>query len=98
MAQPVGGGVIAAPKPPDYLVPSIVACLCCFWPTGIAAIIFAMQANTAYGQGDISGAQHASRMAKIFMITSVVVGAVFFLIIIILAATGSLVATSYRRY
>lgn len=29
------------PRPTNYLVPAILTCLCCFWPTGICAILAA---------------------------------------------------------
>jgi uncharacterized membrane protein YqaE (UPF0057 family) len=43
--QPVAGVVTVGTRPPDYLIPSILACLCCFWPTGIFAIYYALRVN-----------------------------------------------------
>jgi hypothetical protein len=52
---------------PNYLVQSILVTLCCCLPLGIVAIIFAAQVNSKLTQGDIAGAQEASRKAKMFV-------------------------------
>lgn len=64
------------PMPPTYLIWSVLCTvLCCFIP-GIVAIIFSAQVSSKYYAGDIEGAKKASRMAEIWIIVSVVVGAV----------------------
>ena len=49
------------PRPTNYLIPAIYACLCCFWPTGICAIIAASNANSAADSGDMAYAEEADR-------------------------------------
>jgi hypothetical protein len=50
--------------PPNYLVPSILATLCCCLPAGVAAIVFAAQVNSKWAAGDYAGARRASENAK----------------------------------
>ncbi|KAF1015107.1 MAG: hypothetical protein GAK31_02595 [Stenotrophomonas maltophilia] len=64
---------------PTYMVPSIigtvlsfvVCCLSCFslpaLATGIVAIVFGSKVNTLLAEGDVTGAQAASRTARIWM-------------------------------
>lgn len=59
-ASPVGEQI------PNYLVQSIVVTLCCCFPLGAVAIIFAAQVNSKLAQGDIAGARDASAKAKMF--------------------------------
>lgn len=33
--------VTTVPAPRNWMVPAVLSCLCCFWPTGIFAIMFA---------------------------------------------------------
>ncbi|CAC5385723.1 unnamed protein product [Mytilus coruscus] len=50
VAQPVPSTMIvttAEPRPFNWLIPAILACLCCFWPTGICAIVAACNSNKA---------------------------------------------------
>lgn len=37
---------IGDPPPPDYMIPSILVCLFCFFPSGLVAIYFAHRVNT----------------------------------------------------
>ena len=61
---------------PNYLVQAILVTIFCCLPLGIVAIIFAAQVNGKVAAGDITGAQSASRTARILVIVPVVVGAV----------------------
>ncbi|XP_045202881.1 dispanin subfamily A member 2b-like [Mercenaria mercenaria] len=98
VTQPVIATGPVVSRPPDYLIPSIFACFCCFWPTGLFAIYYSLRASSLAGQGDMSGAQAASNTARTLMIVSIVIGVVWVGIVIILSATGSLATTSYRTY
>ena len=60
--------------PPNYLVWAVLATVLCFWPLGIASIVFSTQVNTKWARGDIQGAQASSRKAKTFAIVTAVVG------------------------
>jgi len=60
VAPPVGEPI------PNYLVQAIITTLCCCLPFGVVAIIFAAQVNSKLAAGDIAGAQHASRQAKMW--------------------------------
>ncbi|XP_060561591.1 proline-rich transmembrane protein 1-like [Ruditapes philippinarum] len=93
--QPVAGVVTVGTRPPDYLIPSILACLCCFWPTGIFAIYYALRTNTLVGEGNQTGAFAAAKTAKTLTIVSVIVGLVWILICIIVTATSGGSRTSY---
>ncbi len=60
--------------PPNYLVHSIFATLCCCLPGGIVAIVFASQVNKKWEEGDSAGARKSSEQAKMWCIISVVAG------------------------
>ncbi|XP_045206914.2 trafficking regulator of GLUT4 1-like [Mercenaria mercenaria] len=73
MTQPVGT-VIIQTRPPDLLLPSIFACFCCFWPSGLFAVFYAIKANTLAGEGKYEEARRMSDIAGILVIISVVLG------------------------
>ncbi|KAJ6653434.1 hypothetical protein lerEdw1_009187 [Lerista edwardsae] len=73
---PTPGIAILEPRRPphDYLPIAILTTICCFWPTGIFAIIKAVQVRTAISQGDIVTAEIASREARNCSFISLAVG------------------------
>lgn len=70
-------------KPPNYLIPAILATLFCFPITGIVAIIYASQSNTKWIAGDIQGALFASQRTKVWLIISLMVGLSFLIVSVI---------------
>ena len=60
--------------PPNYLVWAILATVLCFWPLGIASIVFSTQVNSKWARGDVEGAAASSHKAKTFAIVTAVVG------------------------
>jgi hypothetical protein len=86
-APPSGGysGGPVQPKIPNYLVPSIILTICCCSPFALVGIIFAAQVNSKVANGDIAGAQQASKIAKIFCI----IAAVFVVIGLIMGGINS---------
>lgn len=48
---------------PNYLAPAILATVFCCVPAGVAAIVYAAQANTKAAIGDYDGAKSASSAA-----------------------------------
>lgn len=70
----------AGPKPPNYLVQSILVTLCCCLPFGIVAIIYAAQVDGKYSSGDYQGAVTASNNAKMWSLISLGIGVVVNLI------------------
>jgi hypothetical protein len=85
--------------PPNYLVWAILATVLCFWPLGIAAIVFSTQVNAKWASGDVQGAQASSRKAKTFAIVTAVVGLVaevivfLFLVFFVTAGIGTTATT-----
>ncbi|WP_078657868.1 CD225/dispanin family protein [Streptomyces rimosus] len=77
-----------ARPPQNYLVPAILVTLLCFLPTGIAAIVFATQANAKFNTGDYAGAEQAAGKAKMWTFISLGVGLFVMLIVIISSAAG----------
>lgn len=52
----------------NWLIPAVIATLCCCPPFGIIALIFSAQVNSKLAAGDIAGAQRASSRARIWTI------------------------------
>ena len=88
---PAGGPAVI----PNYLVWAILVTIFCFLPTGIAAIVFASQVGTKLAAGDRAGAIESSNKAKMWCIISAVVGAVFVVIGIAIAASTSTTTTYF---
>jgi hypothetical protein len=88
-------GYPAAPggvKPNNYLAWSIVSVIL-FWPLGIAAIINATKVDPAWQMGNAALAQEHSHKAKMFSIIATIIGAVWFVISLIIGwRLGSLAA------
>ncbi|XP_071657007.1 proline-rich transmembrane protein 1, partial [Patagioenas fasciata] len=70
----VPGGLGERRAPHDYLPIAVLTTLCCFWPTGVVAIVKAVQVRTAVARGDIVSAEIASREARNFSFISLAVG------------------------
>jgi len=51
---------------PNYLWQAIVSTVCCCWPLGIPAIVYAAQVNGKVVQGDLAGARQSSRNARLW--------------------------------
>ena len=60
---------------PNYLVPAIISCFCCF-PLGIAGVIFSAQVNGKVASGDMAGALDSSKKAKLFSFIAIGLGLV----------------------
>ncbi|CAI5795393.1 differentiation-inducing gene 1-like [Podarcis lilfordi] len=73
----------------SYLALSIFNLLCCCLPLGIAALVFSLQARSASNEGNINQAASSSRTARILNIIGIVIGAIMFVIIIVIVAVGS---------
>ncbi|XP_014033104.1 proline-rich transmembrane protein 1 isoform X2 [Salmo salar] len=75
MQMPHGIALMEPRRPPhDYLPIAVLTTVCCFWPTGIIAIIKAVQVRTAVARGDMVTAEIASREARNFSFISLAVG------------------------
>mmetsp|Transcript_76740 Transcript_76740/g.120891 ORF Transcript_76740/g.120891 Transcript_76740/m.120891 type:complete len:171 (+) Transcript_76740:154-666(+) len=79
------------PRPQNWLVLSILTCLFCAWPIGLAAIVFSSMVDSAYDGGDYEGARRNSRIAMWLNIASILcgVGAIVFIIIYFTAIVAS---------
>ena len=78
-----------APPIQTYLVPAILVTLFCFFPTGIAAIVFAAQVSSKRDAGDYIGAARASKQARMWTIISLAVGVAVLALVVIAAAASS---------
>lgn len=73
--------------PPSWLIPAVVATLCCFAPTGIVSVYFAAQVNAYWEKGDSRAAVKASRRARTWLVVSLLLWAASMLFLV---ATGRL--------
>jgi hypothetical protein len=86
----------AFPRIPNYLGWAIAVLILCFWPTGIAAVVYASQVDGRLAMGDIAGAQESSRKAKMWCwitfgigVGLIVLGIVIAVVVAAVATTGS---------
>ena len=71
---------------PNHMVGAVLTALFCCLIGGIIAIVYASQVNTKLAQGDIAGAQAASRTANGWIIANVIFGLVIIVLNVSLAA------------
>ena len=89
---PVAGKKIAIASNvavPNHMVGAILTTLFCCLIGGIIAIVYASQVNTKLAQGDVAGAQAASRAANRWIIANVILGIVGGLLYVILGVIGA---------
>ncbi|XP_048376005.1 proline-rich transmembrane protein 1-like isoform X1 [Stegostoma tigrinum] len=73
--MPSGFRILEPQRPPhDYLPIAVLTTVCCFWPTGIIAIIKALETRAAVTRGDRLSAEIASRQARNYSFVSLAVG------------------------
>ncbi|WAQ99385.1 PRT1B-like protein [Mya arenaria] len=97
VTQPGGapGAVYVQPRPTNYMIPSILACLFCFCPTGLCAIYYAHKANQSADDGDLPHSNQLARSARNLIIASVVVFMCWLALVVVLRFLGYF---SYYRY
>jgi hypothetical protein len=76
----------SVPHVPDYMGWAIATLILCFWPTGIAAVVYASRVGNRLAMGDVAGAQEASRLAKKWCWVSFIIALVGVVIWIIAVA------------
>ncbi|MFJ2926386.1 CD225/dispanin family protein [Streptomyces massasporeus] len=75
--------------PPTYMVGAILVTLFCFFPTGIAAIVFSSQVSAKATAGDLAGAAEASRKARLWVIVSLAVGVLAWIVLMVVSLSTS---------
>ncbi|XP_012941469.1 proline-rich transmembrane protein 1 [Aplysia californica] len=82
--QPMAYATSRGPPPQDHMCAAIFVTLCCFWPTGIVAIMRASDARAAVARGDMVGANSYARSAKSMITISVVIGIIAVIVMAII--------------
>lgn len=77
----------------NYLIPSIVALLCCAWPLAVFAVVFSVQGNSAVKRGDMATALQKANRARLFIILSIVLGVVVWIYLAYVIATTEVPTT-----
>ena len=72
----------------DYLICSLINLIFCGCVLGIPAVICSCLAREKYDKGDFNGGNSNGNSAKILNIIAFVLGAIGYIIVIILFATG----------
>ena len=85
------GGYGGIPNVPSYMGWAIAVLILCFWPTGIAAVVYASQVGNRLALGDIAGARESSRKAKMWCWITFGIGIAAFVIAILVAVFASAV-------
>jgi Interferon-induced transmembrane protein len=73
---------------PNYLIPAILVTLFCCLPTGVVSIIFSTQVNSKVAAGDVAGAMESSKKAKTWMMVSIGLGVLAWIIAIVVNVIG----------
>ena len=69
---------------PSYLGWAIAVMILCFWPTGIAAVVYASQVDSKLAARDYFGAQESSRKARMWCWITFAIGVVLWVISIVI--------------
>lgn len=83
-----------AAKVPNHMVGAILTTLFCCLIGGIVAIVYASKVNTKLAQGDIAGAQAASKVAMRWIIASIVLAAIVPIIGVVQAVLGPVTSSA----
>jgi Interferon-induced transmembrane protein len=78
----------AAGSVPNHLVWAIASTICCCWPMGIVAIVYAAQVDSKLAAGDYEGAVASSNNAKLWSWISFGGAALIGVLYIMLAGLG----------
>ncbi|XP_062518257.1 transmembrane protein 91-like [Corticium candelabrum] len=57
---------------------SVLTCIFCFWPVGIAGIIYSVKAHKRYDRGDANGGDAAAQTSRALSIAAFVVGTILY--------------------
>jgi hypothetical protein len=84
------------PRIPSYMGWAIAVLILCFWPTGIAAVVYASQVGNRLALGDYAGAQESSHKAKVWCWVTFGIGiAAVVAVIIVWAIVAAAAITVY---
>ncbi|XP_071812809.1 proline-rich transmembrane protein 1-like [Apostichopus japonicus] len=70
--------------PRDYFAEAILVTICCFWPTGIVAIIKASEVQQAAARGDRDMAERSSVSARKFVCLTLGIGVACLVLVLLL--------------
>ncbi|XP_057307885.1 transmembrane protein 91-like [Hydractinia symbiolongicarpus] len=68
---------------PNYFAISLLSCIFCCWPVGIAAILKSQEVNNALAVNDIPRARKASDAAKKYAIIAFVLGLILIPVVVV---------------
>lgn len=86
------------PHIPSYLGWAIAVLILCFWPTGIAAVVYASQVDNKLIRGDIAGARESSRKAKMWCWISFGIAIGFVVLAIVIAVIAAITFSGSSVY
>lgn len=85
-----GRGPSVRPGPNTWLVPAVIATLCCFAPTGVIAVFFAARVGVLWDRGEFAAARDTARVARLWVVVSIVLWAVALVILVASGRAGRL--------
>ncbi|PVD23472.1 hypothetical protein C0Q70_16744 [Pomacea canaliculata] len=89
--QPSGAAILVTQRqPPDNLILSVLACLLCFCPIGMVAVMYSCRAKSANEVLDFQAASRYGSKAKKLAIASIVVGVILVIISVLLRVIFSM--------
>lgn len=92
VVQQGGPSVLVAPQisPPDYCALAWFACLFCFWPTGICAILKSNETRAAIYRGDFVSANQLSMETRKLANMTIAIGIALYVVIVVVRVALSL--------
>ncbi|KAL4238706.1 response to biotic stimulus [Mactra antiquata] len=94
-----GPGATYQAPPHDYTTQAWIACLCCFWPTGILAIMRASESRNALACGDMARAHEAANSARTMVRISYLAGVLSIVVaVVIVGVYVGVIMNSINNY
>ncbi|CAH1263553.1 transmembrane protein 91-like [Branchiostoma lanceolatum] len=76
--------IVQESKPDSHVCMAVFTCLCCFWPLGLASLVFACMVDSRWESGDREGAKSASRTASTLWKIALGLGLAAIIIVVII--------------
>ncbi|KAH3832507.1 hypothetical protein DPMN_105797 [Dreissena polymorpha] len=91
-------GIVMQTRLPNNMAVAVFVCFCCFFPTGLVAVVFAFKVSSQARSGDYEKASRNATNVRNLVIASVIIGLIIYVSTSGLLTAGVLFATRKLRY